>query len=109
MSKAPKNKKARLKTAKSSQSRYEKKDEEIIKSNLMKFAEELFEFDEQGHVIKRYYDGKGIEIPQNDDEEIDPDSLKEKEEKKVKINKTAKKKVDSNKNISFDDLLKKPD
>ena len=27
---------------------------------------------------------------------------KEKEEKKVKINKTAKKKVDSNKNISFD-------
>ena len=106
MSKAPKNKKARLKTSKTSESRHKEITEEFIRSNLMKYAEDMFEFDDNGVVIKRNYDTRGIEIQKDEDEEIDPDSLKDKEEKKVKLKKQSKKDNNS-KDITFGDLLKK--
>lgn len=109
MSKPARNKKARLKTSKTSDSRHQEIDEQLIRSNLMKYAEDMFEFDEKGNVIKRNYDTRGIEIQKDEDEEIDPDSLKDKELKKVKLKKQSKKVIDTNKEIDFADLLKKPD
>lgn len=104
MSKPARNKKARNKTAKTSDSRHIQPDDEIIKSNIMKYAEEMFDFDEQGNIIKRKVDGRGMKI-EEDDPEIDPDSLKEKEQKKVKVPKSKKRKVNTNTGISFGDLL----
>jgi hypothetical protein len=109
MSKPPRNKKARLKVAKSSSSRHQQKEDEMLKSSMMKFAEEMFEFDKEGNVIKRKMDVKGIEVPKDEDEEIDPNSLLPKPEKKIKVEKQKKKKVNTNTGISFEDLLKKPD
>lgn len=108
MSKPARSKQARSKPAKNSNIRNIQSDDEIIKSSIMKFAEEMFDFDEQGNVIKRRVDGRGMKI-EEDDPEINPDSLKEKEQKKIKIEKQKKRKVNSNTGISFDDLLKKPE
>jgi len=109
MSKQARNKKARLKVAKTSQSRQLETNEDVMRANIMKFAEQMYEFDDEGYVIKKKFDIRGIEIPEEEDPEIDPESLKEKPEKKIKIEKQLKKSTTTNKGIDFGDLLKNPD
>jgi len=104
MSKPARNKQARSKPAKTSSNRNVQPDDEIIKSSIMKYAEEMFDFDEQGNVIKRKVDGRGMKI-EEEDPEINPESIKEKEQKKVKLQKQKKRIVNSNTGISFGDLL----